>query len=184
VLGINAALFAVEFAAGWLAHSTALLGDSLDMLGDSLVYAFSLYVLGRSELWRLWAARSKGLVMVLLVVVVLAEAALKLIDGARPTAETMGEIGALALAGNTLCFALLYRHRADDLNMRSTWLCSRNDLVANTAVLAAAAAVGITGTVWPDVIVGVAIAGLFLHTAIVVLRESFLTPVQEPSTST
>jgi cation diffusion facilitator family transporter len=172
VLAINATLFVVEMGAGLLARSTALLGDSLDMLGDSLVYGFSLYVLDRSERARAGAALLKGLIMAAFGGFVVAEAATKMLHPVVPLAGTMGAIGLAALAGNALCFALLRRHRSDDLNMRSTWLCSRNDLLANVSVLAAAAAVAVTGTVWPDVAVGLGIAALFLRTAAGVLRDS------------
>jgi cation diffusion facilitator family transporter len=172
VLAINLVMFFVEFGAGLLSGSTALLGDSLDMLGDSLVYGFSLYVLHRSQAWRATAALSKGLVMIAFGVVVLVRAGLELRTGVPPGVPTMAGIGALALAANTLCFALLWRHRADDLNLRSTWLCSRNDLIANSAVLVAALLVAGSGSPWPDVLVGAGIAALFLRTAASVLRES------------
>jgi len=120
VLAINAVLFIVEGAAGLLAHSTALLADSLDMLGDSLVYGFSLYVVWRSAEWKAIAAIVKGVVMALFGVGVLAEAVYKMLTGVVPNAETMGIIGLLVLVGNAVCFFLLYRHRSDDLNMRST----------------------------------------------------------------
>jgi cation diffusion facilitator family transporter len=172
VLAVNAAMFAVEFGAGLIARSTALLGDSLDMLGDSLVYAFSLWVLHRTSAWRARAALAKGALMMLFGLGVLLEAALRLRAGLPPFAAAMAGVGALALAANAACFALLWRHRSDDLNLRSTWLCSRNDLIANAGVLGAAALVAASGSLWPDLLVGVGIAGLFLHTADSVIRES------------
>jgi cation diffusion facilitator family transporter len=172
VLVINAVLFFVEAAAGLLAHSTALLADSLDMLGDSLVYGFSLYVLWRSAEWKAVAAIVKGVVMAVFGVGVLTEAVYKMLAGVVPSAETMGIIGLLVLVGNAVCFFLLYRHRSDDLNMRSTWLCSRNDIIANLSVLAAAAGVKILDSGWPDILIGAAIAGLFLKSALTVLHES------------
>ncbi len=172
VLAINVVLFVVEAAAGLIAHSTALLADSLDMLGDSLVYGFSLYVVWRSAEWKAMAAMVKGVLMALFGIGVLAEAVYKALVGVVPNAETMGTIGLLVLIGNAVCFILLYRHRSDDLNMRSTWLCSRNDIIANVAVLAAAAGVAVTGALWPDLVVGGAIAVLFLRTAWTVLNES------------
>lgn len=172
VLAVNATMFCVEFAAGVLASSTALLADSLDMLGDSLVYGFSLFVLHRSIVWRSRAALLKGLVMAAFGLGVLGEAILRLRAGVPPAAPAMAAFGAVALAANTLCFVLLWRHRGDDINLRSTWLCSRNDLIANVAVLMAAALVAGFGSIWPDFIVGVAIALLFLRTATSVLRES------------
>lgn len=172
VLVINAVLFVVEAGAGLLAHSTALLADSLDMLGDSLVYGFSLYVLWRSAEWRAMAAVFKGIIMAVFGIGVLAEAVYKMTSAVVPVAETMGIIGLLVLLGNGLCFLLLFRHRSDDLNMRSTWLCSRNDIIANLSVLAAAGGVSYFRSFWPDVVVGGAIAVLFFRTALVVLKES------------
>jgi len=173
VLVINAVLFVVEAGAGLLAHSTALLADSLDMLGDSLVYGFSLYVLWRSAQWKATAAALKGAIMATFGVGVLIGAVYKTLTGVLPAAETMGIIGLLVLLGNGLCFLLLFRHRSDDLNMRSTWLCSRNDIVANLSVLVAAIGVKVFDASWPDILVGAAIAALFLRSAFSVLRASF-----------
>jgi len=173
VLVINAVLFVGEAGAGLLAHSTALLADSLDMLGDSLVYAFSLYVLWRSAEWRATAAVLKGIVMAAFGIGVLVEAVYKITAAGVPIAETMGITGLVVMFGNGLCFLLLFRHRSDDLNMRSTWLCSRNDIIANLAVLVAAMGVKVFDASWPDVLVGAAIAALFLRSAFSVLRESF-----------
>ncbi len=172
VLVVNAAMFFVEGAAGLLAHSTSLLADALDMLGDALVYGFSLFVLARSARWQAGAALAKGVFMLAFGLGVLAEAAYKIFNPVMPGVATMGAVGALALAANLVCFFLLYRHRGDNLNMRSTWLCSRNDLVANVGVLLAAAASGALASRWPDIVVGVTIAALFLHSALGVLRES------------
>ena len=173
VLVINAVLFVMEAAAGLVAHSTALLADSLDMLGDALVYGFSLYVLWRSAEWKAAAAVLKGAIMAVFGVGVLIEAVYKAIAGVVPMAETMGIIGLLVLLGNGLCFLLLFRHRSDDLNMRSTWLCSRNDILANLSVLIAAAGVKVLDSSWPDILIGAAIAALFLRSAFTVLHESF-----------
>lgn len=173
VLLINGALFFVEAAAGLLAQSTALLADSLDMFGDAVVYGFSLYVLRRGSQWKARAALAKGAIMAVFGLGVLFELIHKLVSGVVPSAEVMGYIGALVLIGNGICFLLLLRHRSDDLNMRSTWLCSRNDIIANLAVLLAAGAVGVFDAAWPDILVGGAIAALFLRSALTVLTESF-----------
>ena len=174
VLAVNLVLFVVEIVAGVLARSTALLGDSLDMLGDSLVYGVSLYVLVRSDRWKARAAFLKGIVMFAFGAVVLAEVVQKMVSPTQPMAGVMGTVGILALVGNAVCFWLLYRHRTDDLNMRSTWLCSRNDLLANIAVLGAAVGVSLTASHWPDVLVGGAIAALFVQTAFIVVRASLV----------
>ena len=172
VLAINAILFVVEFIVGWAARSTALLADSLDMLGDALVYAFSLWVLQRGALWRARASLSKGILQAAFGFLVMGQALWKLSTGLDVDATAMGIMGLVALAGNAWCFYLLWNHRSDDLNMRSTWLCSRNDLIANSAVLGAAALVALSDNPWPDVLVGIAIAVLFLRTAVTVIGES------------
>lgn len=172
VLAINLAMFFLEFGAGLLSRSTALLADSLDMLGDSFVYGFSLLVLHRSLAWRARAALAKGVIMAAFGVGVLMEAGLRVRAGLPPLAPAMLAIGTLALAANAYCFVLLWRHRTDDINLRSTWLCSRNDLIANGAVLVAACLVAWFDSLWPDVLVGIAIAILFMRTAALVLRES------------
>lgn len=173
VLAINAVMFLVEFTAGWIASSTALLADSLDMFGDASVYALTLFVLHRSRRARAGAALFKGGFMLLFGLLVIAEALRKLLLQEMPTADWMGIVGALALLANSTCFLLLYRHRADDLNMRSTWLCSRNDLLANSSVIVAAGLVVLTESLWPDVLIGLAIATLFLHSARQVIREAW-----------
>ena len=116
-------MFGAEFAAGLWSGSTSLLADSLDMLGDALVYGFSLYVLHRSLAWRARAALAKGAIMALFGVGVLVDAGRGLLAGTPPVVPAMVAMGGVALAANSYCFALLYRHRADDINLRSTWLC-------------------------------------------------------------
>jgi cation diffusion facilitator family transporter len=172
VLVINATMFVVEGYAGLRANSTALLADALDMLGDALVYGFSLFVLRRSARWQAGAALAKGSFMLAFGLGVLGEAVYKVFHPVMPGVGTMGLIGTLALAANLVCFFLLYRHRTDNLNMRSTWLCSRNDLIANGGVLLAAAASYLLASRWPDILIGGIIAGVFLKSAVSVLRES------------
>ena len=172
VLAINAVMFVVEGWAGLLAHSTSLLADALDMLGDALVYGFSLFVLARSLRWQAGAALAKGGFMLAFGVGVLGEAIFKVFHPVMPVVETMAVIGAIALAANLACFLLLYRHRGDNLNMSSTWICSRNDLLANVGVLLAAAAGYAASSRWPDIVVGCLIAGLFLNSSIGVLRAA------------
>jgi cation diffusion facilitator family transporter len=172
VLVINAVMFFVEGSAGLVARSTSLLADALDMLGDALVYGFSLFVLARSTRWQAHAAMAKGGFMLVFGLGVLGEASYKALHPAMPEVETMGVIGGVALAANLGCFFLLYRHRSDNLNMSSTWLCSRNDLIANIGVLLAAGSGYLLASRWPDIIVGAIIACLFFGSALGVLRQS------------
>lgn len=172
VLWINVAMFLVESVAGLLAHSTALLADSVDMLGDAIVYGFSLYAVARGPVWQARAAMLKGAIMAFFAVAVLAEVMVKLAHGFVPAAGAMGGVGLLALAANGLCLLLLSRRRADDINMRSAWICSRNDVIANGGVLLAAGGVAISGAAWPDILVGLVIAVLFAGSALGVLRAA------------
>lgn len=172
VLGINALMFVVEFTFGWLSRSSALMADSLDMFGDAAVYGFSLFALNRGAIWRARAGLSKGVIMAIFGFVVLGQATYRFLTASVPVAETMGVIGAVALVANAICLVLLYSHRADDINMRSTWLCSRNDIVSNVGVIIASVLVGLLNSGWPDLIVGVAIACLFLKSAYEVINEA------------
>jgi len=172
VLVLNGAMFVVEFAAGLVAGSIAVLADALDMLGDALIYGFSLHVLNRGLRWKAWGAMAKAALMALFGVFVLGQLLYKLGQPELPAHEVMGGVGALALACNAACLLLLWRHREDDLNMRSVWLCSRNDLVANGLVLLAAAGVWALASPWPDIAAGAFIVALFARSALVVAREA------------
>ena len=172
VLWINVAMFVVEVTAGLLAHSTALLADSVDMLGDAVVYGFSLYVVGRGVVWQARGALLKGSIMAMFGVGVLAEVLMKVIGGILPVAETIGTVGAMALAANAVCLALLWTRRHDDVNMRSAWMCSLNDVAGNVGVLLAGAGVALTTSAWPDIVVGLLIAVLFVTSAVAVLRSA------------
>jgi cation diffusion facilitator family transporter len=176
VLWINLAMFLVELVAGLIAHSTALLADSVDMLGDAIVYGFSLYVIGRAPVWQARAALLKGIIMAVFGVGIVAEVVAKLVRGLRPEAEIMWTVALVALVANASVLAFLWRHRADDMNMRSVWLCSRNDVIANGGVLLAALGVSLTGAAWPDILVGLAIAALFGASAVSVIREALAVP--------
>lgn len=181
VLLINLIMFFVEAISGFMARSTSLLADSLDMLGDAFVYGFSLYAIGKTPRWGASTSLLKGSIMLLFGIGVLFEATRRFLSPETPVAATMGLVGGLAFAANVTCAILLMRHRNDDLNMRSTWLCTRNDVVANIGVMIAAAAVGFTQSRWPDLVVGVAISTLVLKSAYSVLKESISTLRQSPS---
>lgn len=173
VLAINLVMFAVEFSAGLLASSTSLMADSVDMLGDALVYTLSLYALNRGVRWRAGAALTKGAIIAAFGVAVFIEVILKLVHGVTPTASTMLVFGVLALGANLCCLALLYRYRDRDVNLTSTFECSRNDVIANVGVLVAASGVYAFDAGWPDLVVGVLIAALFFRSAIRVLRQAW-----------
>lgn len=170
VLAINAAMFMVELTAGLLGNSISLVADSLDMLGDALVYGFSLYVVARSPAMKAKAALLKGIIMAIFALFVLGQAIYRIVFPQLPAFEAIGAVGLLALAANGMCFFLLWRHRADDINMSSVWLCSRNDIIANVSVLFAAAGVWLARSGWPDILIGLALAALFLRSALTVLR--------------
>ena len=172
VLWINVAMFLVESVAGVLGHSTALLADSVDMLGDAIVYGFSLYVVGRGLMWQARAAVLKGVIMAAFAVGVLLQVVVKIVRGLPPIVEVMGVVGLLAFAANVLCLVLLWRRRGDDINMRSAWVCSRNDVAGNAGVLVAAGAVALTGSPWPDIAIGLLLAVMFGHSAVRVIRDA------------
>lgn len=173
VFFINFAMFFIEFINGLKSQSTALMGDSLDMLGDSFVYGFSLYVLNKTPALRIRAAQAKGIIMLLFGLFVLIQIIFKIISKDIPAYEIMGTVAVLALVANLACLILLYTHREDDINMRSTWLCSRNDIIANSGTIFAAVLVSYLNSAWPDIIIGTIIAGLFLHSSYDVLKDSF-----------
>jgi len=174
VLAINAVMFGVVLAAGIRADSTALLSDSLDNLGDALTYGLSLYVIHGTAQAKARVALFKGTLILAAGVLVCAQVVHRLLAPVVPAAETMGAIGALALLANGVCFALLWRHRTEDINMSSVWECSRNDIASNLSVIAAAMAVWLTGTGWADVAVGGALALVFLRSAWRVLHGAWL----------
>ncbi len=171
-LGVNAGMFAVEMAAGAAADSRALQADALDFLGDAANYAISLLVAGMALAWRARAALAKGLTLIGLGGWVMITAALAALGGAAPQPELMGMIGALALAANTGVAIMLYRFRTGDANMRSVWICSRNDAIGNIAVMAAALGVFGTGTAWPDLIVAAILALLGISGGIQIVRQA------------
>ena len=184
VLVINAVMFLLEGTTGWLANSTSLMADALDMFGDALVYGMSLYVLSKSQQQQAKVAFAKGGFMLLFGLFVLGDALYKTLHPIMPDVQTMGIIGAIALIANLGCFFLLYTHNEDNLNMSSTWLCSRNDLFANVGVLIAAVVSYLFVSKWPDIVVGTAIALLFLKSSWHVIKEALVAMKQPEITDT
>ena len=171
-LSVNAGMFAVEMAAGAAADSRALQADALDFLGDAANYAISLLVAGMALAWRARAALAKGFTLIGLGGWVMITAILAALGGAAPQPELMGIIGALALATNAGVAIMLYRFRTGDANMRSVWICSRNDAIGNIAVMAAALGVFGTGTAWPDLIVAAILALLGISGGIQIVQQA------------
>lgn len=174
VLAINLVMFFVEGIGGWLAQSNALMADALDMLGDSAIYGFSLFVIQLDPIWRTRAGILKAIIMSVFALGIFGSSIYRVYYQAAPDASAMGIIGALALAANLFCAYLLLRFRNDDVNMRSAWLCSRNDVLANVGVLVAAGGVAWTGSHWPDLAVGVIIAGLILQSSFGIFKDAKL----------
>jgi Co/Zn/Cd efflux system component len=172
VLVINAAMFAIEIGAGLASGSASLQADALDFLGDAANYAISLFVVGMALQYRASAALLKGATMGVFGTWVIGTVVWHALTGTLPSAFTMGVVGFSAFVANAASFGLLWAYRVGDANMRSAWICTRNDVLGNLSVLAAAAGVFGTGTGWPDIIVAAVMASLALQGAVVVIRQA------------
>ena len=172
VLIINALMFVVEFGAGVIAGSTALMADASDMLGDALVYGVSIYAISRSDRWKAGAAALKGVVILLLALGIVINIIVKIGSGVPPSSTLMLVFGGIALIANLFCLALLWRFRSQDVNMASTFECSRNDVISNVGVLAAAAAVAALASPWPDILIGAVMAVVIFRSSVRVLSEA------------
>jgi Co/Zn/Cd efflux system component len=174
VISLNAAMFVTEMVAGHLARSQALQADALDFLGDTITYGLSLAVIGASLRTRATAALFKGLSLSLMALWVFGSTLYQTLILGLPRAELMGGIGLLALAANLASVLLLMRYKDGDANVRSVWLCSRNDAIGNVVVMIAALGVWGTATAWPDLAVAALMAGLFLSSSVQILRQAWL----------
>jgi cation diffusion facilitator family transporter len=172
VLIINAAMFVLEFGAGIVAGSTALMADATDMLGDALVYGVSIYAIARSNRWKAGVAMFKGVFILALSVGIVLNVMAKVQSGVPPSSTLMLVFGGLALLANLACLRLLWRFRSHDVNMASTCECSRNDVMSNVAVLVAAVAVALLNSPWPDIVIGSAMAILFLRSSVRVIADA------------
>ncbi len=172
VMVINFVMFMAEFGGGVFARSSALIADSLDMLGDAVVYALSLYALSRDPRWEAGAALAKGGIILVFGIAVVVEIFDTIFNGVPPSSSLMLAFGSAALVANLACLALLWRFRSENVNMSSTFECSRNDVASNIGVLIAAGLVGATGAAWPDIVVGGVIAIIFLRSAWHVFSEA------------
>lgn len=169
---INLAMFIVEIVGGAYANSSALWADALDFFGDAVNYGISLAVLTASLYWRATVAFIKGITMAVFGIVVMVKVIYAYIQGIPPEAITMGMIGVLALAANVIAAVVLYAFRDGDSNMKSVWLCSRNDAIGNVAVIFAAVGVFGTGSLWPDMIVAAIMATLGLTAGYQVMKQA------------
>lgn len=172
VIFLNAGMFIVEIFGGAFANSKALQADALDFLGDATTYGLSLYVIGMSITARTRAAMLKGISLFVMGLWVFGSTAYSFWTDTLPVAELMGGIGLMALAANLLSVFLLVNFKDGDANVRSVWLCSRNDAIGNVAVMLAAVAVWFLGSRWPDLIVAIMMAGLFLSSAWQILTQA------------
>lgn len=172
VIVLNGGMFLVEMTAGALAGSRALQADALDFIADALTYALSLAVIGKSLATRARVAQLKGLSLAAMGLWVLGSALYDALAPGVPRAEVMGAVGLAALAANLASVVILMRWREGDANVRSVWLCSRNDAIGNLAVMAAAALVAALGSGWPDLVTAMAMATLFLSSSLQILRRA------------
>ena len=169
---VNAAMFAVEIGAGMASGSVSLLADAVDFLGDAVNYGLALWAISMAAIWDSRVALLKGITMLLFGIALIARTAWGAWTGAVPEAITMGAIGLLALAANLFVAALLYQYREGNANMRSVWLCTRNDALSNIAVLLAGIGVWGSGSAWPDLAVAFIMASLAMHSGIQVIRHA------------
>tara|TARA_R110002020_G_scaffold65084_2_gene172082 strand:+ start:286 stop:906 length:621 start_codon:yes stop_codon:yes gene_type:complete len=183
VILINAVMFFVEMAAGFSSQSQALKADALDFAGDSVTYAISLAVIGAAIRTRALASLFKGASLGLMALVILVTTGLRFIEGGAPEAHTMGLIGALAFLANMASVLILLKWRDGDSNVRSVWLCSRNDAIGNIGVILAGFAVAFTGSAWPDLIVAGLMAAIFLKSAASITAQARAELKQTKSTA-
>jgi len=169
---INLAMFFVEQIYGWVAESRALLGDSVDMLGDSGFYLITILAIGKTPLFGARAAYLKGVSMAFFALLAIISGGYRFLNPQMPDANIIGVVGALALCANFICAAILMKFRDRNINMRSVWLCTRNDVIANFGVLIAAVGVYFTNSSWPDLVIGIVIGLIILKSSLQILKES------------
>lgn len=172
VIAINAVMFGVEMTAGITSGSQALKADALDFAGDTATYALSLFVIGASVRTRARASLIKGASLALIALTILTMTGLRVMSGGPPEAGTMGLVGLVALTANLASVFILLRWRDGDSNVRSVWLCSRNDAIGNIGVIAAGGLVAASGAAWPDLVVAALLAGLFLKSAVAITAQA------------
>lgn len=170
LLGINATMFAIEIVIGWIAESTGLISDSLDMFADAAVYAISLYAVGKAKTEKQKAARLSGYFQMALALGAMAEVIRRFVMGSEPEGLPMIGVAAIALIANATCLFLLAKHRDGEVHMRASWIFSTNDVIANCGVIIAGLLVYFTSATWPDLFIGGIIAAVVFSGAIRILR--------------
>jgi Co/Zn/Cd efflux system component len=172
LLSINAVMFVVEVVTGIIAESTGLIADSLDMLADAVVYGISLYAVGRAVSGRIQAARVSGYFQMTLALVVALDVSRRAVFGSEPEPAYMVLIGLVALVANVVCLKLIARHRHDGVHMRASWIFSKNDVIANIGVVVSGGIVFVTGSRWPDLLIGIAIAYIVFRGALEIIEDA------------
>lgn len=172
LLGINALMFVLEFGVGWIAQSTALVADSLDMLADAIVYGIGLYAVGRAVADKARAATISGYFQILLALLIVVDIVRRIVVGSEPVSALMMGMGSLALVANVICLLLIQKHKDGEVHMRASWIFSTNDVIANAGVILSGALVWWLDMRWPDILIGGVIVLVILRGARMILREA------------
>ena len=172
LLAINGAMFVLEFVTGWVAQSMGLIADSLDMLADAAVYTAALWAVGSTNRRKTHAALASGLIQVALALGVATEVARRAVAGSEPVSTLMIGISVIALAANTACVMLLRKHRHGEIHMRASWIFSTTDVQVNVGVILAGVLVMVTGSAWPDLVIGLAVCVIVLRGGVRILRQA------------
>jgi cation diffusion facilitator family transporter len=172
LLSINALMFVIEISFGWIAESTALIADSLDMLADAIVYAIGLYAVGRTANDKAKAALVSGYFQAVLASLILFDILRRILQGSEPESALMTVFGVVALFANVICLVLIYQHKDGEVHMRASWIFSTNDVIANLGVITGGVLVWILGSRWPDIIIGVVIAIVILRGAWIIIQDA------------
>jgi len=172
LLGINFALFIIEFTVGWYAQSTGLTADSLDMLADAIVYAIAFYAIGKAMQTKAKAALISGYFQMMLAVLIALDITRRFLYGSEPVSELMMVMGLVALIANVYCLKLIYKHRHGEVHMRASWIFSANDVIANTGIILSGILVWWLGSRWPDLLIGSLITLLVFWGAVRILKDA------------
>jgi len=172
LLSINAFMFIIEISLGILSESTALIADSLDMLADATVYGIGLYAVGKASIVKIKAARLSGIFQVILGLLVVLDVLRRLIYGSEPESFLMISVGIVALIANTICLALISKHRDGEVHMRASWIFSKNDVIANLGIIVSGGLVYLFDSRYPDLVIGIIISLIVVQGGISIIREA------------